>query len=128
MYQYLTDLGIQEPSKIQKYTLRQEALSDVLKIYFYKQEGELFAKSIKLKYPRQKKTILVDSGTHQYKDVTEINRTLTLVLDELNEITEAHKLTEHDLQKKILSDLKHLEKVVIAKINEITHDVNRLHH
>lgn len=128
MYHYLTDLGIRNPSQIEKYTLRQEALSDVLKIYFHKQKGELFAKNMTFKYPRQKKIILVDSGTHTYKDVTEINRTLTLVLDELNEITVPYNKPEHKFIETIIFDLKLLEKAIISKISAIGHDVNRLHH
>ena len=67
MYPNLTGLGIHEPKQIERYSLRQEAHKDILKIYFHKQKGELFAKSVKFKYPRQVKNVLVDSGSHQYK-------------------------------------------------------------
>ncbi len=52
MFPHLTGLGIQDPKQIERYSLRQEAHKDVLKIYFLKQKGELFAKSVKFKYPR----------------------------------------------------------------------------
>lgn len=55
MFPHLNGLGIHDPSQIERYSLRQEAQKDVLKIYFKKQKGELFAKSVKFKYPRQKK-------------------------------------------------------------------------
>ncbi len=60
MYENLKSLGIQEPTSVDSYTLRQEANHDILKIYFKKQKGEFFAKSVKFKYPRQRKTMLVD--------------------------------------------------------------------
>jgi hypothetical protein len=126
MFPHLTSLGIQDPSKIERYSLRQEALKDVLKIYFHKQKGELFAKSVKFKYPRQMKHVLVDSGSHQYRDVTEINRNLTLIVDELNQITEPHEQSEVDLKEKILTDLRHLEIVVSAKIRELEVDLQKL--
>ncbi|GAA5647299.1 MULTISPECIES: DUF3461 family protein [Vibrio] len=126
MYPNLTGLGIQDPKQIERYSLRQEAHKDVLKIYFRKQKGELFAKSVKFKYPRQVKNVLVDSGSHQYKEVTEINRNLTLVIDELNKLTKPEKHTETDIKQKILSDLKHLEKVVASKIAEIEADLDKL--
>ena len=89
MYENLKSLGIQEPTSVDSYTLRQEANHDILKIYFKKQKGEFFAKSVKFKYPRQRKTMLVDSGTHEYKDVTEINANLKYVVDELdNEVAD----------------------------------------
>ncbi|OIQ25786.1 DUF3461 family protein [uncultured Vibrio sp.] len=126
MFPNLTGLGIQDPKQIERYSLRQEAHKDVLKIYFHKQKGELFAKSVKFKYPRQVKNVLVDSGSHQYKEVTEINRNLTLVIDELNKITKPEKLAEIDVKSKILMDLRHLEKVVSSKIAEIESDLEKL--
>ncbi|GAB2654494.1 DUF3461 family protein [Vibrio panuliri] len=126
MFPHLTGLGIQDPKQIERYSLRQEAHKDILKIYFRKQKGELFAKSVKYKYPRQIKNVLVDSGSHQYKEVTEINRNLTLVIDELNKLTKPQKTAEVDVKQKILSDLKHLEKVVSSKIAEIEADLEKL--
>ena len=118
--------GLHDPKQIERYSLRQEAHKDVLKIYFHKQKGEFFAKSVKFKYPRQVKNVLVDSGSHKYKEVTEINRNLTLVIDELNKITKPAKTTEVDVKEKILSDLRHLEKVVSSKIAEIEADLEKL--
>lgn len=126
MFPYLIGLGIQDPKQIERYSLRQEAHKDVLKIYFHKQKGELFAKSVKFKYPRQVKNVLVDSGSHQYKEVTEINRNLTLVIDELNKITKPTPQADIDLKQKILTDLRHLEKVVSSKIAEIEADLEKL--
>jgi len=126
MFPHLTGLGIQDPKQVERYSLRQEAHKDVLKIYFRKQKGELFAKSVKYKYPRQIKNVLVDSGSHQYKEVTEINRNLTLVIDELNKLTKPEKRAEVDVKQKILSDLHHLEKVVSSKIAEIESDLEKL--
>ncbi|AMF93687.1 DUF3461 family protein [Vibrio fluvialis] len=126
MFPHLTGLGITDPTQIERYSLRQEAHKDVLKIYFKKQKGELFAKSVKFKYPRQVKNVLVDSGSHQYKEVTEINRNLTLIIDELNQITKHVQITQVDVKQKILSDLRHLEKVVASKIAEIESDLEKL--
>ena len=50
MYENLKSLGIQEPTSVDSYTLRQEANHDILKIYFKKQKGEFFAKSVKFKF------------------------------------------------------------------------------
>ncbi|WP_435247617.1 DUF3461 family protein [Vibrio sp. nBUS_14] len=126
MYPNLTGLGIHEPKQIERYSLRQEAHKDILKIYFRKQKGELFAKSVKFKYPRQVKSVLVSGGNNQYKEVTEINRNLTLVIDELNKITKPVPTAEVDVKQKILTDLRHLEKVVSSKIAEIEADLEKL--
>ena len=126
MYPNLTGLGIHEPKQIERYSLRQEAHKDILKIYFRKQKGELFAKSVKFKYPRQVKSVLVSGGNNQYKEVTEINRNLTLVIDELNKITKPTPTAEVDVKHQILTDLRHLEKVVSSKIAEIEADLEKL--
>ncbi|MGR5175985.1 DUF3461 family protein [Vibrio parahaemolyticus] len=126
MYPNLTGLGIHDPKQIERYSLRQEAHKDVLKIYFHKQKGELFAKSVKFKYPRQVKNVRVDSSSGNYKEVTEINRNLTLVIDELNRLTKHDVVTDVDVKQKILSDLRHLEKVVSSKIAEIEADLEKL--
>ncbi|ANO34122.1 DUF3461 family protein [Vibrio breoganii] len=126
MYPHLTGLGIHETKQIDRYSLRQEAHKDVLKIYFKKQKGELFAKSVKFKYPRQVKSVLIDDGSGQYRNKTEINRNLTLVIDELNTLTKPVKSQDVDVKQKILSDLRHLEKVVSGKIAEIEADLEKL--
>lgn len=125
MYPNLTAIGVEKPDTIERYSLRQEAANDILKIYFAKQKGELFAKSVKFKFPRQRKSVMVNSGSREYKEVTEINRTLTFIIDELDRITNK-KHSEVDIKKKILSDLRHLEQVVSHKIAEIEADLEKL--
>ena len=125
MYPNLTAIGVEAPDTIERYSLRQEAANDILKIYFTKQKGELFAKSVKFKFPRQRKSVMVNSGSREYKEVTEINRTLTFIIDELDRITNK-KHSEVDIKKKILGDLRHLEQVVSHKIAEIEADLEKL--
>ncbi|SDH68284.1 Protein of unknown function [Vibrio xiamenensis] len=126
MFPHLTALGIQDPQQIERYSLRQEAHKDVLKVYFLKQKGELFAKSVKFKFPRQIKNVLVDGGSNQYREITEISRSLTLIIDELNKITKPEQLSDADIKQKILADLSHLENVVSNKIAEIEADLEKL--
>ncbi|SIO01042.1 DUF3461 family protein [Salinivibrio sp. ES.052] len=125
MYQQLKNIGVEHPEKIERYSLRQEASYDTLKIYFSKQKGDLFARSMKFKYPRQRKNVVVDSGTGRSREVTEINRSLSLVIDELDQIVQ-HEHTEQDVKQKVLTDLRHLEKVVTSKIAEIEAELDKL--
>lgn len=67
MYDNLKSLGITNPEEIDRYSLRQEANNDILKIYFQKDKGEFFAKSVKFKYPRQRKTVVADGITRDIK-------------------------------------------------------------
>ncbi len=68
-YDNLKSLGITNPDEIDRYSLRQEANNDILKIYFQKDKGEFFAKSVKFKYPRQRKTVVADGVGRGYKEV-----------------------------------------------------------
>lgn len=127
MYDNLKSLGITHPDKIDRYSLRQEASNDILKIYFQKDKGEFFAKSVKFKYPRQRKTIANEGAEQGYKEIQEINPNLRYVIDELDHICQ-HERSEVDLKRKILDDLHHLESVVTNKIREIEADLEKLTH
>ncbi|MBD2793590.1 DUF3461 family protein [Xenorhabdus sp. 42] len=125
MYDNLKSLGITHPEDIDRYSLRQEANNDILKIYFRKDKGEFFAKSVKFKYPRQLKTISDESTSQGYKEVKEINTNLRYVIAELDQICKRDTI-EVDLKHKILDDLRHLELVVANKIAEIEADLEKL--
>lgn len=122
MYDNLKSLGITQPEDIDHYTLRQEANHDILKIYFRKDKNEHYAKSVKFKYPLQRKLVNLDNDL---KEINEINLHLRDVIEELNQICQ-HDQTNHDLKSKILNDLCHLESVVISKIAEIKSDLKKL--
>ncbi|MBD1575086.1 MULTISPECIES: DUF3461 family protein [Vibrio] len=126
MYPNLQKLGITEPKLIARYSLRQEAQVDVLKVYFHKQKGELFAKSVKFKYPRQRKSIRLENSQGRYKETTEVSPNLTQIMTELNKITKPKAMDSADIKHKILTDLRHLEKVVSGKIAEIEADLEKL--
>ncbi|XZS58923.1 DUF3461 family protein [Salmonella enterica] len=121
MYDNLKSLGITNPEEIDRYSLRQEANNDILKIYFQKDRGEFFAKSVKFKYPRQRKTVVADGIGQGYKEVQEISPNLRYV----NQICQRDR-SELDLKRKILDDLRHLESVVANKISEIEADLDKL--
>ena len=125
MYDNLKGLGIATPEDIDRYSLRQEANNDILKIYIRKDKGEFFAKSVKFKYPRQRKAVVADNASQGYKEVQEISPNLRYVIDELDQICQRDQV-EVDLKRKILDDLRHLESVVSNKIAEIESDLDKL--
>lgn len=125
MSKVLKDAGITDVDNIEKYTLRQEGDNDVLKVYYKKAPNEFFARSTKYKYPREKKRITIDSGTNRSEDIWEINPIVSSVVDELDRITHREVIVV-DTKKKILKDLRHLEKVVANKIAEIERDLETL--
>ncbi len=99
MYDNLKSLGITNPEEIDRYSLRQEANNDILKIYFQKDKGEFFAKSVKFKYPRQRKTVVADGVGQGYKEVQEISPNLRYIIDELDQICQRDR-SEVDLKRR----------------------------
>jgi len=118
MYPHLRDIGIRNPENIIRYSLRREGEKDVLKVYFRKESGMLMGRSSKYKFQRQTKT--VSSGQHDssYTSLSEINPTLHKIIQELDSLS-LKAGSEKELEQQVLSDLKHLQKVVDSKIQEI---------
>lgn len=126
MYENLKALGLPDTASIERFSLRSESEFDILKIYHKKKKGELFAKSEKFKFPRQQKRLRVDAdGKSKYQSVSEISPTLRYVVEELDTICK-QGANPVDIKKKILKDLRHLERVVANKISEIESDLEKL--
>lgn len=124
MYDNLKSLGITNPEEIDRYSLRQEANNDILKIYFQKDKGEFFAKSVKFKYPRQRKTVVADGVGQGYKEVQKSARIYGISLMSLikSASVTAAKLILSVRSRRLTS----LESVVTNKISEIEADLEKL--
>ncbi len=125
MYETLNELGVTDLDQIERYTLRQEGDEDILKIYFKRKKGELFAHSMKFRHGRSKKMVQVDSGTHKYKEVSEISPTMLKLTQELDQLVR-HEENIADFKKRILSDIDHLEKVMTRKLEQLRADIKTL--
>ncbi|AKH21124.1 DUF3461 family protein [Sedimenticola thiotaurini] len=125
MYETLNELGVSDLDQIERYTLRQEGDEDILKIYFKRKKGELFPHSMKFRHGRSKKMVQVDSGTHKYKEVSEISPTMLKLTQELDQLVH-HEENVADFKKRILSDIDHLEKVMKRKLDQLRNDIETL--
>lgn len=125
MYKTLRELGVTDLDQIERYTLRQEGDEDILKIYFKRKKGDLFAHSTKFRHGRAKKMVQVDSGTQKYKEVSEISPTMLKLARELDQLVH-HEESIADFKKRILGDIDHLEKVVKRKLDQLRSDIENL--
>ncbi|PLX60719.1 DUF3461 family protein [Sedimenticola selenatireducens] len=125
MYETLRELGVTDLDQIERYTLRQEGDEDILKIYFKRKKGELFAHSMKFRHGRAKKMVQVDSGTHKYKEISEISPTMLKLSRELDKLVQ-HDESVSDFKKRILGDIDHLEKVMVRKLDQLRSDIENL--
>ena len=126
-YPTLTEMGISADSiaDVYKYSLRQEGLEDVLKVYFKRNKGSFLPKSKKFKFGRAAHTVRVDSSQDKYQEVSEMSPFLMKAIDEL------HKLVQHDheitdIKERLLTDIDHLEKVMANKIRDLREDIEKL--
>lgn len=120
----LQSLGVKNLDNIDHYTVRSERDFDVLKIYHKREKGDLFQKSEKFKFHRSSKP-LRDFASDEYRQVSEVSPMLVKVMDELDTITQKD-FVERSAKEKILSDLRHLEKVVANKVAEIEQQLEKL--
>lgn len=125
MYNNLKSLSITNPKKINRYSLRQKANNNILKIYFQKNKSKFFAKSVKFKYPRQRKTVVANSVSQSYKKVQKISPNLQYIINKLNQICQRDR-SKVNLKRKILNNLRHLKSVVTNKISKIKANLKKL--
>jgi hypothetical protein len=125
IYRTLNELGITDIDHIERYTLRQEGDEDILKIYFKRRRGELFAHSVKFRQGRSTKVVPVDSGRGQYKEVSEISPLMLKASEELEKIVR-HDESIVEIKQRILQDIDHLERVLTRKLEQLREDVERL--
>ena len=124
-YIILKALGVKGIDHIERYSVRTEGESDSLKIYYEKKKGQLFHRSEKFKFSRTHRSVRSSTVPNEYKDMSEVSPMLTKVMAELDDIVDSEH-QEQDAKKKILTDLRHLEKVVQQKIQEIEVQLNKL--
>ena len=82
--EHLKHAGIPEPYHIDHYSLRSGVDSDILKNYYTRKKGQIFQKSIKLKFPRHIKKRSSDYSTSCSTNRSEIDVNLAHILAELN--------------------------------------------
>jgi len=126
-YTILKALGVKDKdiAQIERYAVRAETESDILKIYYEKKKGQLFHKSEKFKFSRTHRSVRSSTDPNEYKNMSEVSPMLTKVMAELDDIVDSEH-QEQDAKKKILTDLRHLEKVVKQKIQEIEVQLDKL--
>jgi hypothetical protein len=124
-YPTLLEMGITSFNAINKYNLRQEGDFDVLKIYYKREKGSFLPRSKKFRFGRATRSVMVDSGSQQWKEVSEISPFLLRALTELNKIAYEENKTI-DTKESIAQELLHLERIMTDKLAEIRAKIDQL--
>ena len=85
-YPRLTEMGIQNPQEIEKFATYMVEHTDILQITYDRKKGSLLPVSRRYKFPQEKKSVLVDSGTRQTEVVYESVGAFREALHELEQL------------------------------------------
>ena len=85
-YPKLTEMGVRHPLEIEKFAVHSAAQTDILQITYNRKKGSLLPVSRRYKFPRIKKSVVVDSGTRQTETMYESAPALRQALRELERL------------------------------------------
>jgi len=127
-YPTLNKMGIKSVENVNKYTLRQQGATDVLKIYYKRPKGSLLSRTKKFSFVRGRAGLPIEvRNSKAFDKMDKMSPQLTLALQELKQLDATRQTTAQvDPKQKFLSDLDHLEKVMTAKMDEIRRQIKEL--
>ena len=114
----LTEMGVDNPNDIARYTIYTVHDTDVLRIIYSRKPGSLLPVSKTFKFPRIKKSVLVDSGTRQTQVLFERNPSFENALTEIEEILENQK-NQEALNQVLADEILQLEAEMTSRIDYI---------
>lgn len=127
-YPTLEKMGVKSVDKIDKYTVRHQGDTDVLKIYYKRPKGSLLSRSKKFSFVRGRRGIPLEAqNSKAFDQMEKISPQLLAALEELKKLDASRKEVDPvDPKEKFLSDLAHMEKVMNQKIEEIRRQINEM--
>lgn len=127
-YPTLNKMGVNSVETIDKYTLRHQGDTDVLKIYYKRPKGSLLSRTKKFSFVRGRSAIPLEArNSKAFDNIENFSPQLVLALKELKSLDAKRKESDSiDPKQKFLSDLDHLEKVMTAKMDEMRRQINEL--
>ena len=124
-YPHLTEMGILNPQEIEKFAIYSTDKLDVLRIIYARKKGSLLPVSKNYKFPRVKKSHLVDSGTRDTAVIFESTEAFRSALHELEEL-KVNKSKGEDLAALILAEIQFLEEDIALRTEYIKSLVGKI--
>lgn len=114
----LTEMGINNPSEITRYTLSQlNAFTDELTVYYKRQKGSLLPVRRAYEFGRAMRSALADSGTGRVATVGDVSPKLLEAVAELDRLI-ARKDSFEDRKGAVLGKLSDLRQVLTARAKD----------
>ncbi|MGR3913871.1 MAG: DUF3461 family protein [Gammaproteobacteria bacterium] len=101
-YPTLTEMGINNPGEIERFSLNTINNTDILRIVYKRKKGSLLPASKRFRFGRAAKTVIADSGTRKTEVVHEISPFVQKAVRELEQILEAK--SESVVQAKVIKE------------------------
>ena len=117
-YPRLEEMGVNNPQEIEKFLIYTTDNFDILRIIYERKKGSLLPVSKNYKFPRIKKSVLVDSGTRQTEVIFESDPAFREALSELEQLKTARDQGA-DLSELITEEVRLLEEDVALRIDYI---------
>jgi len=124
-YPRLDEMGVKNPQQIEKFAVYTTDSFDVLRIIYQRKKGSLLPVSRKYRFPRVKKSVMVDSGTRQTDVVFESTAAFREALHEL-ELIKAERAAGADLASLINEELRLLEEDIALRAEYIRALVSKI--
>ncbi len=121
----LNAMGIQNPNEIARYALFMVNNMDILRIVYDRKKGSILPVSKNFRFPRLKKSTMVDSGTRQTEVIFESSAEFRNALSELDQLMDARDSSEN-LSKLIEEEIQALEVDVASRIDYIKSLVDKI--
>jgi hypothetical protein len=121
----LTEMGVANPDDIARYTIYTIHDTDVLRIIYSRKKGSLLPVSKTFKFPRIKKSVLVDSGTRKTQVLFERNPSFDNALTEIEAILENQK-NQDQLNQVLADEILQLEAEMTSRIDYIKSLINKV--
>ena len=127
-YPTLKKMGVTSVDSVDKYTLRHQGDTDVLKIYYKRPKGSFLSRSKKFTFVRGRSAIPKQTrGAAGFEDINKVSPMLLKALEELKQLQARRQESEPtDPKERFLANLDHLEKVMTAKLDDIRRQIQEL--
>ena len=124
-YPKLTEMGIQRPEEIAKFSLFTVGNTDILRIVYDRKKGSLLPISRRYNFPQVKESVLVDSGTRQTETLFKSTPAFREAVHELEQLKIARE-QGLDLKAMIKEEVQMLQDDVAVRIEYINSLVEKI--
>jgi len=114
-YPTLSEMGINNPEQIERFSLATTNQTDHLRIIYRRKKGSFLPGSKRFEFGRASKTIVTDSGSRKTQVVYEISPFVQKAIEELEHIVNSKKTTVENAAV-VKDELKRLHQEMTSRL------------